>query len=97
MTLRQFALLILTVTVFSGCIENEEACYDKLRADFTASQSSASELLRGTPEYMKEDRQRYIDYATTASRSKLRLTTIFIDDDQSACDYISDGPYLRPK
>ena len=97
MILRNLVLLVISGTVLSGCIDDEKSCYDKLRTDFTASQAFASEQLRGTPEYMKDERQSYIDYATTASRSKSRLSAIFLDDDQSVCDYISDGPRLRQK
>ena len=97
MMLRNSMLLVISGTFLSGCFEVEKTCYDKLMADFTASQAFASEQLRRTPEYMKDERQSYINYATVASRSKSRLSAIFLDEDQSACDYISDGPHLRRK
>jgi len=80
-----------------GCLESEESCYERLVADFESSQAFASEQLRGTPEYMKDDYQRYREYGATASASKMRISQIYWDDDQSACDYISDGPHLRRK
>ena len=89
-------LAAITSTLF-GCLENEKICFDKLVSDFTSSQAFASSQIRKIPKYMKDDRQIYLDYATTASRSKARIATIFLDDDQSACDYISDGPLLRQK
>ena len=95
MRLKKAGLLSVAIATLSGCIESEKSCYDKLRADFTASQAFASEQLRGTPEYMRDERQGYLDYASTASVARARLTSIYLDDDQNACDYISDGPRLK--
>lgn len=97
MATKKSIVILVSGIMLSGCIENEDDCYNNLVQDFESSQAFASEQIRSIPEYMKDDRQGYMDYAATASRSKVRISQIYRDNDQSACDYISDGPNLRRK
>lgn len=89
MTTRNFAILALSGTLLSGCFESERSCYDRLREDFERSRIFANTTCRDV-----SSRDRCSDYALAAVTSQARISNIFFDDDQNACDYISDGPFL---
>lgn len=83
--LASFCLLL------SGCFENEKACRDRLVEDFN-----------GTIEFAKSESCKTdigelecANYAFDASKSALQIMEIEIDDDQDACDFVSDGAYLK--
>ena len=86
-------LLVTAVTLLSGCYESEKSCYERLDKDFEASYDFTK------TEYCTESLSELqcSDYALTALKSKMRISYIHTDDDQDACEYISDGAYLRRK
>jgi hypothetical protein len=92
MAIRNFALLALTGVILAGCFESEESCYERLMDDFDRSRTFANTTCRnyGT-------RESCSDYELAALNSQSRIYLIYMDDDQNACDYISDGPYLARK
>ena len=92
MNLKTTGLFALATTILSGCLESEKSCYERLANDFKSSiefgMSSSS---------CTGDRIDCLDYAGIANNSRLRISVIYFDDDQNACDFISDGPRLRRK
>lgn len=87
---------LLTVPILlitTSCIDSEESCYDNLKSDFEAS------INFGKSQSCKDNAtaEQCLRYSVTASNSVLRLTSIYIDEDQSACDYFSDGPIIKRK
>ena len=89
MLFRNVALMVLSGTILSGCLESEKSCYERLKSDF---KSSFEFGLGGSCTSAA-----CLDYARIANESRARIFMIYTDDDQSACDYISDGPRLRRK
>jgi hypothetical protein len=91
MNLKTTALFALTTTILSGCLESEKSCYERLASDFKSS------IEFGMGSSCTGDRLGCLDYAGMAPEAKARIASIYWDDDQSACDYISDGPSLKRK
>lgn len=75
---------ILIALALSACAEDEQACYDKLSADFDQYAEAARQAGDGAG-------------AVKARESALALTLILTDDDRSACDYVNAGPILLRK
>ena len=92
MTLRNFALLALAGTVLAGCFESEKSCYDRLKADFDAGVEFANSSCLESA-----SRRDCAEYGLAAAESGAAIMLIWIDDDQNACDYISDGERLARK
>ena len=92
MNIKTTGLFALATTILSGCLESEKSCYERLENDFTSSIEFGLSSSSCTG-----DRKGCLDYAGIASESRLRITLIYSDDDQNACDFISDGPRLRRK
>ena len=93
MKLRNLVLLFTTVTLLSGCYESEKSCYERLEKDFEWSREwSKTKSCTETFDELKCS-----EYALRAINSQIRISYIHSDDDQDACDYISDGVYLRRK
>lgn len=80
--------------LLTGCLESEKSCYERLSTEFSESAEWAMEEAR---KKTGEEALSYLEYAQVASKSALRITSIWIDDDMDACDYYSDGPYVRKK
>ena len=97
MYLSKIFILLLAGLSLSGCLESEKSCYERLVADFEGSMSFATQEIRKTPTYMKEDRERIMQYSATASRSKSIIRSIYYDNDMDACDFYSDGNRLVQK
>ena len=76
--------------------ETEKACYDKLSADLEASRLFAREQSQ-TAAFGSDEALAWSQYAVTAAKSALSISVIYSDDDQNACDYVSDGPTLKRK
>lgn len=80
----RFAAVAALVGSLSGCMESEQSCAERLADDF-----------RRFAEFAKSEGE--IDAFRVATNSALDITTKWVDDDQNACDYYSDGPHLRKK
>jgi len=91
MFFRNVALMVLSGTILSGCLESEKSCYERLASDFESSYEF------GIGSSCTSDRSACLDYAMIANEARARIFLIYTDDDQSACDYISDGPRLQRK
>lgn len=76
----------------SACIQSEKSCYDKLKSDFDSSFAFAKDK-----SCLSLGAEACASYALAAATSNLQINSIFHDDDQSACDFYSDGPHLRKK
>ena len=89
MFIKNLALLTAAGMMLSACFESERSCYERLEADFDSSLefSEGSCLNSSSPRSCNE-------YGMIALRSSIRLFSILMDDDQDACDYISDGARL---
>ena len=92
MITRNLVMLAVSGTILSGCLESERSCYERLDKDFESSRNFANGSCLQTFSYSRCD-----DYDTIALKSQIWIYSIYSDDDQSACDYISDGPRLRRK
>lgn len=82
--MRRAILAIIGLVMLASCTEDEKACYEKLDADFTRYAETAAKM---------GDNQG----ALAARKSALAISLIWSDDDRSACDYVSAGPYLERK
>jgi hypothetical protein len=82
------------VLVVAGCSEDEQACYQKLSADFDEYAVTSVEAAKGKS---LDDQIAAGELAVTARESALSILVIYNDDDRSACDYVSAGPYLQRK
>ena len=89
---RTFALLALAGMVLAGCFESEKSCYDRLKADFDAG----VEFAKGSC-LESASRLDCAEYGLAAAESGASIMLIWMDDDQNACDYISDGERLARK
>ncbi|WP_412504492.1 hypothetical protein [Roseovarius sp. SYSU LYC5161] len=78
----------------AGCLESEKACYERLSEDFLGEVEFAQ---NGCLESGLLDRDTCLEAGMTALESDAKIYLIWQDDDQSACDYISDGVNLRRK
>jgi hypothetical protein len=92
MLFRNVTMMVLSGTILTGCLESEKACYQRLKKDFESSRNFATGSCLDSI-----SSSRCNDYDTIALKSQIRINYIYNDDDQNACDYISDGPYLRRK
>jgi hypothetical protein len=86
-------IVISALLALSGCFESEESCHKRLSNDFKslADFSSSAQCFEavGFEECMS--------VAEQALASSLKITLIWTDDDQDACDFVSDGSLLVRK
>lgn len=78
------AVALSALFLVAACQEDEQACYDRISADFKEAAEVASKSGNHA-------------YAVTALESDLAALVILTDDDRSACDYVTAGPYLQRK
>ena len=81
--LRRFSAFAMGLFL-SACAEDEEACYNRISADLLRTSESAR-------------KSGDLDYANDAINSGYAALAIFVDDDRSACDYVTAGAYLQRK
>ena len=91
MKLRNLVLLVTTMTLLLGCYESEKSCYKRLDEDFQILRDYAKGALCDFEELI------CLEMGFAALESQIRISSIYEDDDQDACDYISVGRFLRRK
>jgi len=89
---------IIAVLVLAACSPDEEevekACFDKLKADFYEYSDLVKQAAEGKS---LQEQSKAREHALIAIDSTLTIAVIWTDDDRSACDYVSAGPYLQRK
>ncbi len=95
MTARLIA--ILAIVALAACKDEaarEQACADKLVADFESSGVFGRERSLAAP-WASDEAMSWQEYALTAAESAVAIRAIYIDDDRNACDYVSVGNRLE--
>lgn len=87
------SIIAIVVLGFVLFYESENSCYERLVADFEGVQDRMDSLERSGSVTQLD----IAEYKLEAIRSVARVGMILRDNDQNACDYISDGPTLRRK
>jgi hypothetical protein len=88
------ASMCITLAACTSEDDRERACYDKLKSDFEGYAETSVKSAEGKS---SDKRIAAGKLAIAARESALAITLIWSDDDRSACDYVSAGPYLQRK